>query len=58
MDPVTNSWIAPRDQGQAVIAAPKGRSGKAARSEAARDADLARRLWDVSVEMTGVDPGL
>ena len=25
---------------------------------AAQDAGLARRLWDVSVEMTGIDPGL
>ena len=23
-----------------------------------RDAELARRLWDLSVEMTGVDPGI
>jgi len=36
----------------------KGRSGKARRNAAAQDADLARRLWDVSVEMTGIDPGL
>ncbi len=36
----------------------KGSSGKAKRSAAAQDAALARRLWDISVEMTGVDPGL
>jgi hypothetical protein len=36
----------------------KGISGKARRSPAAQDPALARRLWDVSVEMTHVDPGL
>jgi NAD(P)-dependent dehydrogenase (short-subunit alcohol dehydrogenase family) len=36
----------------------KGPSGPAQASAAARDPALARRLWDVSVEMTGVDPGL
>ena len=36
----------------------KGSSGPAQASAAARDPALARRLWDVSVEMTGVDPGL
>ena len=35
-----------------------GPSGIAKRSKAARDPDLAKRLWDVSVEMTGIDPGL
>lgn len=35
-----------------------GTSGIAKRSKASRDTDLARRLWDVSIEMTGVDPGL
>ncbi len=36
----------------------RGPSGKAKRSTAAQDPALARRLWDVSVAMTGVDPGL
>jgi len=36
----------------------RGVSGPARRSDAARDPELARRLWDVSVAMTGVDPGL
>ena len=33
-------------------------SGRAVQSERARDEDLARRLWDKSIELTGVDPGL
>jgi NAD(P)-dependent dehydrogenase (short-subunit alcohol dehydrogenase family) len=36
----------------------RGPSGKARRTAAAQDQALARRLWDVSVEMTGVDPRL
>ena len=36
----------------------RGRSGLAQRSNSARDAHLARQLWDVSIAMTGVDPGL
>jgi len=36
----------------------RGPSGPAKRSKSACDPDLARRLWDVSVEMTGVDLGL
>jgi NAD(P)-dependent dehydrogenase (short-subunit alcohol dehydrogenase family) len=36
----------------------KGASGKARRTAQAQDSELARRLWDVSVEMTGIDPGL
>lgn len=36
----------------------RGRSGEASRSKSAQDQALARRLWDVSVEMTGIDPGL
>jgi NAD(P)-dependent dehydrogenase (short-subunit alcohol dehydrogenase family) len=36
----------------------KGVSGEAKRTAQAQDPALARRLWDVSVEMTGVDPGL
>lgn len=36
----------------------KGPSGEAKRSPQAEDTWLARQLWDVSVEMTGIDPGL
>ncbi|CCD84199.1 putative Retinol dehydrogenase [Bradyrhizobium sp. ORS 285] len=36
----------------------RGPSGEAARAPQAVDPDLARRLWDVSIAMTGVDPGL
>lgn len=36
----------------------RGASGPASRSRQARDGGLARRLWDVSVAMTGIDPGL
>ena len=36
----------------------KGPSGEAKRSSQAADPAHARRLWDVSVEMTGIDPGL
>jgi NAD(P)-dependent dehydrogenase (short-subunit alcohol dehydrogenase family) len=35
-----------------------GRSGEAARTQQARDPQLAKRLWDISVELTGVEPGL
>lgn len=36
----------------------RGPSGKATRTARAQDASAAARLWDLSVEMTGVDPGL
>lgn len=36
----------------------RGVSGEASRSEDAQDPALARRLWEVSVAMTGIDPGL
>jgi hypothetical protein len=36
----------------------RGPSGVAKRAFRARDPALARRLWEISVEMTGVDPGL
>lgn len=36
----------------------RGASGVAKRSAQAKDDALARRLWDVSVQMTGIDPGL
>jgi NAD(P)-dependent dehydrogenase (short-subunit alcohol dehydrogenase family) len=34
----------------------RGPSGEAVRTAQAQDAELARRLWNVSVEMTGIDP--
>jgi hypothetical protein len=36
----------------------RGPSGECIPSDQARDPQLARRLWDVSVSMTGIDPGL
>jgi NAD(P)-dependent dehydrogenase (short-subunit alcohol dehydrogenase family) len=36
----------------------RGASGKAKRTKAASDPELARRLWDVSIAKTGIDPGL
>jgi NAD(P)-dependent dehydrogenase (short-subunit alcohol dehydrogenase family) len=36
----------------------RGASGAARRTRQAQDPDLARRLWDVSIAMTGVEPGL
>ena len=36
----------------------RGVSGEASRTLAARDWGLARQLWDVSIALTGVDPGL
>ncbi len=36
----------------------RGASGKASRTAQAADPQLAARLWNVSVELTGVDPGL
>lgn len=36
----------------------RGASGPAKLSKAARDPELGRRLWDVSIALTGIDPGL
>lgn len=36
----------------------KGPSGQARRSKAALNPDQAQRLWQVSVRMTGIDPGI
>ncbi|MGA3969411.1 oxidoreductase [Ralstonia nicotianae] len=36
----------------------RGPSGRATRSAQAQDPLLAQRLWDVSIAMTGIDPGL
>ncbi len=54
-DPVAQSgdYYGPQSLGEM-----RGDSGKAKRSAMAQDAELARRLWDVSVQMTGIDPGL
>ena len=46
-------YYGPQGMGEA-----RGPSGEAKRTEAAQDPALARRLWDVSVAMTGIDPGL
>lgn len=35
-----------------------GKAGEASRSRRSRDEELAERLWDISIEMTGIDPGL
>jgi hypothetical protein len=35
-----------------------GPSGEAKRSPRSCDPELARRLWQVSIERTGIDPGL
>lgn len=52
-DAAGGDYYGPTGMGEA-----RGPSGKAKRTAAAQDPELARRLWDVSVEMTGVDPGL
>ncbi len=36
----------------------RGRAVKVGSTKASHDGDISRRLWDVSVQMTGVDPGL
>lgn len=36
----------------------RGPSGESTVSDQAKDPQLAERLWDVSVKMTGIDPGL
>jgi len=36
----------------------RGPSGEASRAQLAQNPELAQRLWDVSVAMTGIDPGL
>jgi NAD(P)-dependent dehydrogenase (short-subunit alcohol dehydrogenase family) len=44
--------------GPSKLAESCGPSAIAKQTAASRDPELARRLWDVSVELTGVDPGL
>jgi NAD(P)-dependent dehydrogenase (short-subunit alcohol dehydrogenase family) len=36
----------------------RGNSGKASRTPQSQDTELGQRLWEVSVELTGVDPGI
>jgi NAD(P)-dependent dehydrogenase (short-subunit alcohol dehydrogenase family) len=52
-DVVPGGYYGPQQMGGA-----RGPSGIARRTPQSLDATLARRLWDVSVQMTGVDPGL
>lgn len=52
-DVVPGGYYGPQGLGEM-----RGASGPARRSKAARDGELARRLWDVSIAMTGIDPGL
>lgn len=52
-DVVPGGYYGPQQLGGA-----RGPSGMARRTRQSRDPALARRLWDVSVELTGIDPGL
>ncbi len=52
-DAVSGQYYGPLRLGESA-----GPSGPASRSVRSLDAGLSRRLWDVSVELTGVDPGL
>ena len=33
-----------------------GKVGEASRTRRSKDEELARKLWDLSIEMTGIDP--
>jgi NAD(P)-dependent dehydrogenase (short-subunit alcohol dehydrogenase family) len=52
-DIVPGEYYGPQQMGEA-----RGPSGIATRTDAARDAEMAARLWDLSVQLTGVDPAL
>lgn len=52
-DVVPGGYYGPQGMGEM-----RGASGPAKLSKAARDPELGRRLWDVSVALTGIDPGL
>ncbi|MBW8752755.1 MAG: SDR family NAD(P)-dependent oxidoreductase, partial [Sphingomonadales bacterium] len=52
-DVVPGGYYGPQGMGEM-----RGVSGPAKRSKGAQDPELARRLWEVSVAMTGIDPGL
>lgn len=54
-DPAVEGGTYWGSQNRAEMAGP---SGPATRSAQATDKALARQLWDVSVDLTGVDPGL
>jgi sarcosine oxidase subunit beta len=60
MDPVSDSWIAPRDQGRAVISAPHAAAGKPVHPDNyARDfprADAVAGLGPVRKRLKGLDP--
>ncbi|WP_235829536.1 oxidoreductase [Croceicoccus estronivorus] len=50
---VAGGYYGPQGMGEM-----RGPSGLAKRVKAATDPETARRLWDVSIEKTGIDPGL
>ena len=52
-DAIAGAYYGPQQMGEM-----RGRSGLASRTAASQDTIAARRLWDVSVAMTGIDPGL
>ncbi len=52
-DIIPGGYYGPQQLGGA-----RGPSGIARRSTQSQDTALARRLWDLSVQMTGIDPGL
>jgi NAD(P)-dependent dehydrogenase (short-subunit alcohol dehydrogenase family) len=52
-DVVPGGYYGPQQWGGA-----RGPSGVAKRTKQSRDPALARRLWDISVQMTGIEPGL
>lgn len=60
MDPISDSWITPRDQGRAIISAPHAAAGKATDPDTyARDfprADAVAGLAPVRKRLKGLDP--
>lgn len=44
--------------GPTSLGGSRGKAGEAKRAPHAEDPALAKRLWDISVAMTGIDPGL
>ena len=50
---VAGGYYGPQGMGEM-----RGESGPVKRLARAQDSQLARRLWDVSIEKTGIDPGL
>lgn len=43
---------------EAKVGGIRGVAGEAKRAPQAEDPALAKRLWEVSIAMTGIDPGL